>query len=192
MTNLTLSERIESYVNAGFVRSIFLADDGRILGTWFMGHNYTVSSGLYGGYPHGYMKRIRAMFPDKHNVLHLFSGEVDLSIIPGKTVDLNPDRNPDYVDNAQTLTLVPVEEFDLIMADPPYSIEDCEHYGTTMVKRNRVMDVLGRRMKPGAYVIWLDQVQPMYRKSDFEIVAAIGMVKSTNHRFRIITIFRKK
>ena len=31
----------------------------------------------------------------------------------------------------------------------------------------------------------------MYRKDAFAIDAVIGMVKSTNHRFRVVTIFRR-
>jgi hypothetical protein len=40
-------------------------------------------------------------------------------------------------------------------------------------------------------VVWLDQVLPMYRKDAFAQEAVIGMWKSTNHRFRGITIFRR-
>ena len=47
-------------------------------------------------------------------------------------------------------------------------------------------------MKQGGYLIWLDQVLPNYKKIEWDIVARIGMVKSTNHRFRVITIFKKK
>jgi hypothetical protein len=43
----------------------------------------------------------------------------------------------------------------------------------------------------GTWIVWLDQVLPMYRRDAFSIEAAIGMVKSTNHRFRMITIFRR-
>ena len=32
----------------------------------------------------------------------------------------------------------------------------------------------------------------MYRKDAFDVEAVIGMVKSTNHRFRVVTIFRKR
>lgn len=71
------------------------------------------------------------------------------------------------------------------------SVEDCEHYKTTMVKRNVVMRVLGERLRSRAHIVWLDQVLPMFRKTDFSIVAMIGMWKSTNHRFRGITIFEK-
>jgi hypothetical protein len=47
------------------------------------------------------------------------------------------------------------------------------------------------RLPPGAHVVWLDQVLPMYRKADFAMEAVIGMVKSTNHRFRVLTVFRR-
>jgi len=77
------------------------------------------------------------------------------------------------------------------MADPPYSIEDAERYQATMVKRNKVMEALGRGLSAGCHVVWLDQVLPMFRKDQFAIEAVIGMVKSTNHRFRVVTIFRK-
>lgn len=178
-------------MSTGFPESLFIAGDGRIVGTWIMGNDYRVKSSYYGGYPAGYLKRVKSLFPEKNNVLHLFSGMVDVSVYPGKRVDINPSTNPDYVDDAQTLSLVPVEEFDLILADPPYSVEDCDHYKTSMIKRNAVMKTLGKRMSPGAHVVWLDQVLPMYRKDEFCLEAAIGMVKSTNHRFRVVTIFRK-
>ena len=37
----------------------------------------------------GYLRRIRALFPDKRRVLHLFSGRVDLKALAGDTVDIN-------------------------------------------------------------------------------------------------------
>ena len=184
-------ERIENYKKeTGFPQALFIAEDGRVEGMWIMGNDYRVKSTLYGGYPAGYLKRVKSLFPDKQNVLHLFSGRVDQSIIPGKTVDINAANEPDYIDDAQRLESVPVEEFDLVLADPPYSVEDCDHYQTTMIKRNVVMKQLGLRLKPGAHVVWLDQVLPMFRSDQFSIEAVIGMVKSTNHRFRVITIFR--
>lgn len=189
---ITWPDRITNYCGVtGFPKSMFIADDGRVVGTWIMGNDYRVKSEYYGGYPAGYLKRIKSLFPDKHRVLHLFSGRVDKSVMPGDTVDLNPALSPDYVDDAQTLENVPLESYDLVMADPPYSIEDAERYQTTMVKRNKVMAALGGRLTPGCHVVWLDQVLPMYRKDQFCIEATIGMVKSTNHRFRVITIFRK-
>ncbi len=186
-------ERIENLKTVtGYPKALFVGEDGRVAGTWIMGNNYRVKSGYYGGYPAGYLKRIKALFPDKESVLHLFSGKVDLEAFPGKTVDINPEQEPDYVDDAQSLENVPIEDFDLILADPPYSVEDCEHYQTTMIKRNKVMKALGKKATSGTHVVWLDQVLPMYRKDEWDIVAVIGMVKSTNHRFRVIVIFEKK
>jgi hypothetical protein len=97
---------------------------------------------------------------------------------------------PTYLDDAQSLETVPLGDYDIILADPPYSVEDAEHYVPSMVKRNKVINALSR-VNAGTHVVWLDQVLPMYRKSDWRIVAVIGMVKSTNHRFRVVTVFEK-
>jgi len=184
-------ERIANYVReTRFPRSLFISEDGRVVGTWIMGNDYRVKSAYYGGYPAGYLRRIRALFPDKQRVLHLFSGKVDLSALPGDTVDINDTLAPTYVDDAQTLANVPLDRYDLVLADPPYSIEDAERYQTTMIKRNAVMRAL-QGLLPGTHIVWLDQVLPMYRKDAFAIDAVIGMVKSTNHRFRVATIFRR-
>jgi hypothetical protein len=155
-----------------------------------VGNHYRVKSSYYGGYPAGYLRRVRALFPDKKCTLHVFSGKVDLAVFPGETVDINPALRPTYVDDAQTLESVPLEKYDLVLADPPYSVEDSERYGTGMVKRNLVMRAL-QRLTPGAHVVWLDQVLPMFRRDAFAIEATIGMWKSTNHRFRGITVFRR-
>jgi len=189
---MSLQDRIDNYVlETEFPRSLFVSADGRIVGTWIMGNDYRATTSLYGSYPAGYLRRIKALFPDKKSVLHLFSGSVDLSAFPGETVDINPATSPTYLDNAQTLLNVPLDKYDLILADPPYSVEDAEHYQTTMIKRNLVMRAL-QRTHSGCHIVWLDQVLPMYRKDAFDLQAAIGMYKSTNHRFRGISIFCRK
>lgn len=183
--------RIINYVRVTkFPRSLFVAEDGRVVGTWIMGNDYRVKSSYYGGYPAGYLRRIKSLFPEKRRVLHLFSGKVDLAELPGDTVDINPDLAPTYVDDAQRLERVPLADYDLVLADPPYSIEDAERYQTTMIKRNVVLSAL-RGLAPGAHIVWLDQVLPMYRKDAFDVEAVIGMVKSTNHRFRVVTVYRR-
>jgi hypothetical protein len=184
--------RIDNYVReTNFPRSLFISDDDRVVGTWIISNDYRVKSTYHGGYPTGYLKRVKSLFPDKKHVLHLFSGKVDLVPFPGDTVDLNPSLSPTYVDDAQTLTRVPLQHYDLALADPPHSIEDCDHYQTTMVRRNVVMRAL-QRLPEGAHVVWLDQVLPMYRKDMFALEASIGMQKSTNHRFRMINVFRRR
>jgi hypothetical protein len=185
--------RIESYVRlTKFPRSLFIAEDGRVVGTWIMGNDYRVRSGYYGGYPAGYLRRVAALFPDRRKVLHVFSGAVDLGAMPGDTVDCNPSLSPTFVADAHDLSRVPLADYDLILADPPYSIEDAERYRTTMVKRNVVLRSLAAGAASGARVVWLDQELPMYRKAAWDIEAVVGIVKSTNHRFRVMTIFRRR
>lgn len=188
---MDLQARIENYISVTkYPRSLFLSEDGRIVGTWIMGNDYRVRSGLYGGYPAGYLRRVKALFPDTVRTLHLFSGQVDLSIFPGDTVDINAEMYPTYLMDASDLSGVPLEQYDLVLADPPYSVEDAEHYGTQMINRNLILRQLSR-LPLNAHVVWLDQVLPMYRKDTFRLDAVIGMVKSTNHRFRVVSIFTK-
>ena len=190
---LSPKARIDNYCRVtGYPRSIYEAEDGRIVGVWIMGNSYQVKSGYYGGYPYGYLKRIEALFPEKKRPLHIFSGQAGGDDLAGDTVDLDSKLEPTYIDDAQSLESVPVEKYDLILADPPYSVEDAQHYQPTMIKRNKVMKALGVKALTGTHVVWLDQVLPMFRKDQWSVIAVIGMVKSTNHRFRVITIFEKK
>ena len=116
-----------------------------------MGSNYRVKSFYYGEYPHSYLDRIKALSSDKRSVLHVFNCQVDLETMPGDTIDINADLNPTYVDDAQILDKLPVSEYDLILADPPYSVEDAKHYGTPMISGNNVMRALGVKARPCAH-----------------------------------------
>ncbi len=61
-------DRIENYVQqTGFPKSLFVAEDNRVVGTWIMGNDYRVKSSYYGGYPAGYLKRVRALFPESRS-----------------------------------------------------------------------------------------------------------------------------
>ena len=184
---MELEDRVKAYHKKYSDYSKLLINRGVIEGIWVMGNNYTTKTDLYGAYPYQYLERIYTMFPlIKGKTLHLFSGSL-------------PD-SPDYdkVDyntglDAETFSqVIPHNIYELILADPPYSVEDCDRYGCCMVKRNLVFREAYNVLKSGGILIWLDQVLPQYRKTEFDIIGRIGMVKSTNHRFRVITIFQKK
>jgi hypothetical protein len=49
---------------------------------------------------------------------------------------------------------------------------------------------LSEGLQPGAYLAWLDQVYPMFAKM-LKPEAVIGIVGSINHRFRVLTLFRR-
>jgi len=185
---MDLQSRIDNYHNTfpKYPKTLFLSERC-ILGLWVMGNNYTTKTDLYGAYPYGYLKRIEALFPlVKGKSLHLFSGSLPDSDDYDK-VDYNVGITAEEMSD-----ILPNNFYEIIYADPPYSVEDCERYGCCMIKRNVVFKECFKVMKQGGYLIWLDQVLPNYKKIEWDIVARIGMVKSTNHRFRVITIFKKK
>lgn len=191
MDSMSWQDRIDNLVaTLPFPRNTFVLESGSVIGMWTMGNDYRVKSGYHGGYPNTYLRRVRALFPDKKRALHVFSGKVDLEAFPGDTVDINPDLLPTFVDDCQTLLSVPLEQYDIVLADPPYTSEDADHYGTTMVRRNCVVKAL-TRCKTGTHLVWLDMTLPMYRKDTWCSEADIGIRRSTNHRFRSVTIFRK-
>jgi hypothetical protein len=183
-------ERIAHYEKTMQQPSYMWTEGRWAIGMWFIGNSYKKKTNYYGGYQGNYLRRIASLFPDKHRVLHAFSGKVDLDTLPGETVDIRADLDPTYVDDCQTLAKVPLETFDLVVADPPYSEQDAVRYGSTMVNRNAVMEAL-KRLPAGAHVVWLDQVSPMYSASAFLKEAVIGVIGSTNSRFRVVTIWRR-
>jgi hypothetical protein len=71
-------------------------------------------------------------------------------------------RKIDYCCDAETMLGVPQHLYDLVVADPPYSVGDAEHYGLPMISRNKAIRELGERLSASAFVVWLDQVYPMY------------------------------
>ena len=139
---------------------------------------------------------VERLFPDKKRTLHLFSGKVDLAVFPGDTVDINPEFRPTYIDDAQTLCgKVPLEQYCMtrVLADPPYKVEDAERYQKTMIKLNVVMRALQKvdrwtHTLCGSTKSCLCTVKALVRpRSVIE-----KMVKSTNHRFRVVTVFRRR
>ncbi len=183
---MKLEERVLNYHNTFPKYSKLIINRDCIEGIWVMGNNYTTKTNLYGAYPYGYLERIYSLFPlIKKQTLHLFSGSLPDSEDYDK-IDFNTGFNAENFSE-----VIPHDIYELILADPPYSIEDCDHYGCCMVKRNIVFKQAYNVLKKGGHLIWLDQVLPNYKKEEFKIIGRIGMVKSTNHRFRVITIFEK-
>jgi len=117
---------------------------GWIHGTWMIGNNFRNKRGYYGEYPPSFLDRVKALFPRAKKVLHLFSGTVDKERWKNEVLfDINPDLNPDVIGDAKNLSQYFQEnEFDLVIADPPYSEEDAKHYGTPLISRNKVMKEL--------------------------------------------------
>jgi len=188
---LSLQDRVDAYAAAFPKWPPPVVQQGRIYGIWLLGNDYR-GSGLYGSFPPGFVKRVMALFPDAKDVMHLFSG----SLAPGDyvRVDIREDADCDVRCDAHHLSLCPQwagYSFDLIIADPPYSVEDADHYGTRVVNRNHVLQECWKVVKLGGCVAWFDQVLPMYSKKQWALDGVIGVVRSTNHRFRCLVLFRR-
>lgn len=184
-----------------------------ITGTWCIGACYKNPNKLYGAYPHGYLDRVHSMFPDARNILHAFSGglsqqhavEVAWDVRPEgwvcfladeshhvELVDLHGPEQGRYPTWQGDVCSLPEEwagRFDLILADPPYSADDARKYDVKMPNRRDVMRSLRRVCRKGGNLVWLDQMWPMHRKSEWRTWAHIGLVRSTNHRMRLVSMF---
>jgi hypothetical protein len=163
-----------------------------LLGHWFVGGGNI--STLYGSYQIEYLRRIVTLFPDivgKQEIVHLFSGSIPVS--DSYTVVGLPDHDnvPDVVCDAHALSSGLGFSPRLIYADPPYSVEDSEHYANAMVNRERVLAECAIVLQPGGFVVWLDQALPIFSSNNLELVGAISYIRSTGNRFRVISIFRK-
>ena len=172
----------------------------RITGIWYLGSDYRSVSSYYGSYPVTYLNRLKSLFPEynKMKTLHLFSGSMEddnaitfdiRSVIP---VDDNISVVPDVNGDAEELSnYFRRSFFDLILADPPYSEEDAEHYGQSLVNRNKVMIEAYKVLRTDGFICWLDQVLPMYTKKQLKLIGTIGIIRSTNHRVRAVFIYQK-
>jgi len=167
-------------------------DDRWIDGVWVLGNNYRNKSSFYGSFPPGFLNRVMALFPDADNVLHLFSGSLE----PGNYTrfDLVEDdiRKPDVCGDAHELgNHFEKGEFDLILSDPPYHAEAAIKYGTPMIKRYPVVKECAKVLSKGGYLVWLDMMVPMFSKKELHLCGLIGVVRSTNHIVRMVSIFKK-
>lgn len=152
-------------------------------------------SDFYGSYQIEYLKRIACLFPDckgAHEVLHLFSGSLPPS---DEYSRVGQDPTGQYksdieCDAHQLSTFLPFHP-KLIYADPPYSKEDSEHYENAMVNRAAIVQQCGLVLRPGGYLVWMDQAWPVFSNETFQFVGCIGYIRSTGNRFRMVSIFRK-
>lgn len=165
-----------------------------LTGYWFVGGGNI--SDFYGSYQVEYLKRIGSMFPDckgSHEVMHLFSGSLPPS--PDyKRVGKDPTGKykSDYeIDIHHMSSFIPRSSFSLVYADPPYSEEDSEHYKNSMVNRAKIISETAAVLKPGGWLVWMDQALPLFSNDEIRLVGCISYIRSTGNRFRCVVLFQK-
>lgn len=168
---------------------------------WVLGADYRSRSGYYGAYPPGYLDRVMALFPEVTDprthcgncgpgwlpTLHAFAGKVP----PGHYVRC--DVQGDVEERCSVLDLPRRygRDFYLLLADPPYSAADARRYGTPMVSKPAAVRALADVAQPGAFLAWLDTAWPMHSKRQWVTVGRVPVVRSTQHRVRLLTIFQR-
>lgn len=192
---LTLADRAAAYQQAfpQYPDSVpLVSPSGRWLNAiWLLGNNYRGSS-YYGAYPPGFLPRVSALFPDvpMQRWLHLYSGSL-AATVPGVRLDLRLELQPSLLADARALPFRP-GSVELTCADPPYTSTDARNYGTPVVlNKPRVLRQLAYVTRPGGFLIWLDTTLPMYSKRYWHHFGVICIVRSTNHRVRLCSIFKR-
>lgn len=198
MTHVSLRDRAQFYNTAyahlwkqklNFACNPKETTEQFIEGFWFVGGGNI--SALYGSYQTEYLERIKTLFPDAVRVVHLFVGSLPPSPDYVRVGLPQGETKPDIECDAHQLSSYLPFKADLIYADPPYSVEDSEHYQNSMVNRERVVQECALVLEPGGFLVWMDQSLPVFSNNDLRLVGAISYIRSTGNRFRVVSIFQK-
>ena len=145
---------------------------------------------FYGSYPPTYLARAMALFPDvkyPDERLHAFSG----SLPKGDYVRCDSVQDAELRGRVEDLPRLTAGTFRLVLADPPYTKSDAEKYGTPPLNRRAALAALAEVTRSGGHLVWLDTVWPMHSKRDWRTVGRILLVRSTNHRVRLVSLFER-
>lgn len=162
----------------------------------------------YGAYPHGFLHgRARALIgPSSMRVLHVCGGSAKLypdfaRLCPrDKTLDLDPTLKPDFLHDARYLLPTPFDHstgilgWDGIIADPPYTPEDADHYAptssafpsATALLRNCIQAV-----RIGGRVGMLHYLCPRPAKDTAKFLACVGVLVGFDNRIRCYSVFER-
>lgn len=152
----------------------------------------------YGAYPGGFLERARALLGVTIDdpVLHVCGGLARFYPYAGgfgpndKTLDLDPATEPDYCQDA---TAGLPGGFRAMLADPPYSAEDAEHYvpGAKHYPNPRaVVAAMLRALRPGQRCGILHYMPPRPPPST-RFVACVAVNLGFDNRTRCFSVYER-
>ena len=115
----------------------------------------------------------------------------------GFRVDIKPEVNPDLVADAHNfVNLLPdgFSEFDVILADPPYSNKESEElYGTSPLRYKDWTNECDKVLSPnGILIVYHKQVMPNPNPEKYYVEKRVFVGNRVYHVPRIAIYFRKK
>ena len=177
----------------------------------------------YGAYPNGFMERARALLgvTPYDPVLHVCGGSArDYPAKPrgfgwqDHTLDLDPALNPDFTQDATAPlplricsdatclectdgnwhTGVKGHSWSALIADPPYTEADADHYtpgSAAFPKANLILKRMLEVVRPGGRVGMLHYLLPQPPREGVRFVACIGVICGYNNRMRCFSVFER-
>ena len=147
-----------------------------------------------GAYPAGFLKRFKSAFEDflpcePDFILHVCSGRINSS--EGKRLDINPKYKPDFLCSAEDM-LIEDEQFEWVIADPPYNEEASKkYYGISLLNKPKMIREMTRVCKVGGFIGLLDQYSPNSVPRCLKRIALIGITSVPNTDMRIFSVWQK-
>lgn len=169
-----------------------------ICDTWLLARSKVK---YYGAYPAGFLSRaidLLGVGPYGH-VLHVCSGKIKDYPFKGfgqnhKTVDLDPDLNPDFVaDVTKEIPLLHDGQWDGILADPPYSELDAANYkcgANVYPEPNKLVKDCINAVRVGCKVGIIHYMVPRCPKNA-KFIACVGVVVGFGNRIRCYSVFER-
>lgn len=122
-------------------------------------------------------------------ILNLFSGMCKHGI----KVDINSDVNPDYICDVHNLTDYLNKDFDIILADPPYSNdESIILYGTGKLKYKKWTSEMNKLLRIGGlFIIYHKLIMPNPNPDKYRVVKRVFVGNRIWHLPRVAIYYRK-
>lgn len=146
-----------------------------------------------GSYPYKYLEMINALFGKEDNTIEVCSGRIKKHGDQCFTVDINPNTNPDLVDDAQTLSSISNNTFNRWRCDPPYRVDTAMRmYGTDLPSAVQLLKAGARVCNDGSLMFLL--LGPQNYQWHPKGVKRIGCIMITiipNNEIRCLNLFYK-
>lgn len=144
-------------------------------------------------YPGRFVYNLKKFYPyDGKRVLTMFSGSSGI----GDTTDIRAETGAKYVCPYDDLSAIPCDTYDMVIADPPYTIGFAQEFVSTLKdvpKPKRILREATRVAKPNGLILILHVIViPAYKEYRVERIALHPILCGPNNAIRVLNVFRKR